>query len=242
MTAARHADWQAVNLFTGSEDLARLTSAQMEALLLYDDWPLKHEGPGDLDESEGLGGLLKHVEKEYERNDDKGGEESEDHADRRHALAPGGPRHEFPALVELDMLASELQDLESKGHLLWYKDWKDDVQQAEHVFLETPDDLPKWLDRMRTKQLSEDEKRLRIVELADSLVRDCIVAVAPQTWKIAADIEEDPNRDPSAEELLVLRLGFIFMAYRIDFWCHSRSSCSLSGKSLSQRCLKRTIV
>ena len=212
--------------------MARLTNAQMEALLLYDDWPLKHEGPGDLDEGEGLGGLLTHVTKEQESNYAKGGPNSEEQEDRRHALEHGGPRHAFPALVEIDALAAELQDLEHKGHLPMYKDWQDDIQQAEHVFLDTPDDLPMWLERMRIKQLSEDDKRLRVVELADSLVRNCIVAVAPQTWKDAGDIEQDPNRDASLEELLVLRLGFIFMAYRIDFWYHPRTSSSLSGRSL----------
>ena len=38
---------QAANLFTGSEDLGHLNVKQMEALLLYDDWPTQHQGPGD---------------------------------------------------------------------------------------------------------------------------------------------------------------------------------------------------
>ena len=37
----------AATLFTGAEDLGRLNVKQMEALLLYDDWPTKHMGPGD---------------------------------------------------------------------------------------------------------------------------------------------------------------------------------------------------
>ena len=37
----------AATLFTGSEDLQHLNVKQMEALLLYDDWPSKHVGPGD---------------------------------------------------------------------------------------------------------------------------------------------------------------------------------------------------
>ena len=88
----------ATNLFTGSEELSRLTEPQMVALLLYDDWPSKHEGPSDVGENEGLGGLMEHVKKDtkaVEAEDDEGGE-SEEHADRRHALTPGGPRNEFP--------------------------------------------------------------------------------------------------------------------------------------------------
>jgi hypothetical protein len=38
---------QAATLFTGSEDLGRLNVKQMEALLLYHDWPTRHVGPGD---------------------------------------------------------------------------------------------------------------------------------------------------------------------------------------------------
>jgi hypothetical protein len=69
----------------------------MTALLLYNDWPSKHEGPSDVGESEGLGGLMEHVKKDHkvvEAESEEG--ESEEHADRRHALMPGGPRDEFP--------------------------------------------------------------------------------------------------------------------------------------------------
>jgi hypothetical protein len=231
-----------VNLFTGSEDLARFTHAQMEALLLFDDWPQKHQGPGDLGENEGLGGLLAHVEKEQQGKNDTGGQESEDHADRRYALAPGGPRNEFPALVELDTLAVELQNLENDHRLPWYKDWKDDIGHAERVFLDNPERLPAWLERMRIKQLPEEDKRLRVIALADGLVKGGIVAVAPQTWKVAGEIEQNPDKDPSQEELLVLRLGFVFMAYRIDFWYHPRSSCSLQDGLAAPRCVKLRIV
>ena len=31
-------------------------------------------------------------------------------------------------------------------------------------------------------------------------------------------VSAGPDRDPSDEELLVFRLGFIFLAYRIDYW------------------------
>ena len=42
---AIHTCRSATNLFTGSEELSRLTEKQMVALLLYDDWPQRHEGP-----------------------------------------------------------------------------------------------------------------------------------------------------------------------------------------------------
>ena len=107
------------------------------------------------------------------------------------------------------------------------------------------------------------------VELAETLVKNAIIAVPPQTWNIdLADAQDPglrisqvivlqlfhslltltsidlyctnthkyshpsthtyththvsvsagPDRDPSDEELLVFRLGFIFLAYRIDYW------------------------
>lgn len=40
--------FKAANLFTGSEDLDRLSVPQMDALLQYNDWPAKHQGPGDI--------------------------------------------------------------------------------------------------------------------------------------------------------------------------------------------------
>ena len=48
----------AANLFTGSEELTQLTRKQLDALLLFAAWPEKHEGPSDVGESEGLGGLV----------------------------------------------------------------------------------------------------------------------------------------------------------------------------------------
>jgi hypothetical protein len=56
------------------------------------------------------------------------------------------------------------------------------------------------------------------VELAETLVKNAIIAVPPQTWNIDLADAQDADRDPSEEELLVFRLGFIFLAYRIDYW------------------------
>ena len=211
---------EATSLFTGSEELPRLSNAQMNALLLYDDWPQKHEGPGDLDEGEGLGGLFKHISKEHVRCEAAAKDEweTEEHAERRHALAPGGPRDEYPNLQRLDELAAELNRMEEAGGLWWYPEWKADKTEAELIFLETPDELPAWLDRMRVKKLSEHEKRIKVVELAEKLNKDAIIALAPQTWKIEFADAQDTSKEVNQEELLFFRLGFIFMAYRVDFW------------------------
>ena len=221
---------QATSLFTGSEELARLSNAQMNALLLYDDWPEKHEGPSDLDEMDGLGGLFDHVAKEHVKKQEvEQGEETEEHAERRHAVAPGGPRHDYPELLELDALVAELQDLDKNGELWWYPEWEADKNEAERVFVETPDELSAWLDRMRIKQLSESEKRIKVVELAERLVNDAIIAVPPQTWKVDLVDAQDTSKEATQEELLFFRLGFIFMAYRVDFWYWEAIEVCLDG-------------
>ena len=191
----------------------------MTALLLYDDWPQRHEGPGDVGESEGLGGLMNHVRKDHATiEEEDGGEENEDHADRRHALSPDGPRHEFPELVELDALVEDIKKRQSEGMLTGYEDWEHDRVQAEHIFLETPEELPSWLDRMRIKRLSKSEKHPRVVDLAERLVKEAIIAVPPQTWGVDLSFAQDPEHVPTKEEQLVFRLGFVFLAYRVDVW------------------------
>lgn len=57
----------------------------------------------------------------------------------------------------------------------------------------------------------------RVVEQSADLIKQRVIAVPPEIWKVnsAAD---DPELEPTEEELLVYRLGFIFIAYRVDFW------------------------
>ena len=74
----------AANLFTGVEELSQINTQQMNALLLFESWPEKHEGPGDIGDNEGLGGLMDVVKKD--NKDIKPSEdevESEDTAEER---------------------------------------------------------------------------------------------------------------------------------------------------------------
>ena len=121
-------------------------------------------------------------------------------------------------LVELDALAAEIQQLEKRGELTGYPEWRDDVEQAEKLFLETPEQVPGWLERIRIKRLSKQMKSLKVIELAEKLVKDAIIAVPPQTWNVDLQSAQDTDKEPTDEELLVFRLGFIFLAYRIDYW------------------------
>jgi len=121
-------------------------------------------------------------------------------------------------LVELDELVAEIQELDKAGELTGYPEWREDVKQAENLFLETPDEVPEWLERMRTKRLSKQMKSVKVIELAEKLVKDATIAVPPQTWNIDLQSSQDADKEPTDEELLVFRLGFIFLAYRIDYW------------------------
>ena len=222
----------AAHLFTGSEDLECLTVKQMEALLLFDDWPTKHQGPGDVGENEGLGGLVSVVRKDVETS--KSGEigESQELSDRRYALQD----RDDPRVAEIDALVAELNEHE-------YPTWREDVRMAEHIFLETPDKLPAWLERMRIKNLSNNVKLERVLQLAERLTIDAIIAIPPQHWNQAeqasnSDVKTKtpeegggaespplPRRELTEEEAaarkesaILRRLGFIFIAYRADYW------------------------
>jgi len=167
-------------------------------------------------------------------------EESEERADRRYALLD----RDDPRVAEIDALVAELNEQHAKTGIPAYPTWKEDAKEAERIFLETPDELPAWLKRMRIKNLSKREKRQRVLQLAAQLVTDDIIAIPPQQW--CSDVEEasavqvetkTPEEDRSAEappaprqeltedeaavhaeSAMLRRLGFIFIAYRVEYW------------------------
>ena len=168
-------------------------------------------------------------------------EESEERADRRYALLD----RDDPRVAEIDALVAELNEQQTKTGIPAYPTWKEDAEEAERIFLDTPDELPAWLERMRIKSLSKQEKRERVLQLAARLVREDIIAIPPQQWR--SDVEEasevlkvetkTPEEGFSAEappaprlelteeeaatnteSAILRRLGFIFIAYRVDYW------------------------
>ena len=168
-------------------------------------------------------------------------EESEERADRRYALLD----RDDPRVAEIDALVAELNEQHTKTGIPAYPTWKEDAEEAERIFLETPDELPAWLERMRIKSLSKQEKRERVLQLAARLVREDIIAIPPQQWR--SDVEEasavkvemkTPEEDRTsaeappaprqeltedeaavhAESAMLRRLGFIFIAYRVEYW------------------------
>ena len=66
--------------------------------------------------------------------------------------------------------------------------------------------------------MSAQEKYLAVQTLAAKLKADHIIASPPQVWKRGEYINKDPEKIPTNAENLVNRMGFVFMAYRIDMW------------------------
>ena len=130
----------------------------------------------DAGENEGLGGLVAVVEKDVtvKQTKTEEGDESQEHLDRRYALLD----RDDPRLAELDAMVAEVKEHAPDGTYP-YATWREDVQMAEHIFLETPDELPAWLDRMRIKNMSKERKLERVLELAEQLVKDAIIAIPP---------------------------------------------------------------
>lgn len=119
----------ATNLFMGSESLEKLSERQIEALLLYE-WPEKHAGLGDVDEFQGLGGLLEQMKKEMKKNSDQEADEQKrNNIDERRRHIEEGDRQD-PHLCALDELAEELIDMERNGLLqeaTFTPDWRTEV-------------------------------------------------------------------------------------------------------------------
>jgi len=119
----------ATNLFMGSESLEKLSERQIEALLLYE-WPEKYAGLGDVDEFQGLGGLLEQMKKEMKKDDDQESNEQRRHdiEERRRHIEDGDRRD--PRLVELDELAQKLIEMERDDLLkeaTFTPDWRSEV-------------------------------------------------------------------------------------------------------------------
>ena len=94
-------------------------------------------------------------------------------------------------------------------------EWHNDIEEAEEIFLEAPDDLESWLRRMNIMKLSDQVKMQLVIEKSEQLIRDGIIAVPPQVWSIT-NTDDGEEHEPSDEDKILYRLGFIFIAYRCN--------------------------
>jgi len=210
----------ATNLFMGSESLEKLSERQIEALLLYE-WPEKYAGLGDVDEFQGLGGLLEQMKKEMKKDDDQESNEQRRHdiEERRRHIEDGDRRD--PRLVELDELAQKLIEMERDDLLkeaTFTPDWRSELGEGEELYVDNPDQFDVFFKRMNIRKQTKAERVTQLKSLAEKLVKDRIIAVPPQVWEEKEYDDTDATRVPDEEEMILKRLGFIFLAYRVDYW------------------------
>ena len=192
------------NLFTGAED-AELNDKQLTALLTFDKWPSKSSGPGDIGESEGMGGLLAVANQGHGQAAD----DVEERAGRQQNIEEGGDRSD-PELVAIDAFKEEMEkreaancDLESPPNEATFRspeeDWRSDIKKAEQLYVQNPAKVDDdFLERKRVKYLSTEAKKEKLAELAHQLVLDRITAIPAQVL-----LDSDPCSEISC--WLILR-------------------------------------
>jgi len=168
-------------------------------------------GPADVGENEGLGGLLKVVQQDPQEV------KTVVHEIDREELANANAQRQRlisdrsdPRLQALDIFALECEERTAKGELIVYE-WRLAIQKAELIYLDDPDQMQSFMKRMRIESSSRTEKLKSLNALAHKLEREAIIAIPPLVWQSAMDREEHEDR-------LVCQLGFIFLAYRVEFW------------------------
>ena len=99
--------------------------------------------------------------------------------------------------------------------------WRQHIATAEELYVNNPASVQALMEKVKIKELSFEEKILKVNALAHELNQKEITAVPAQVWHGSADAaKEDENEDgePPEDRKLVNRFGFLFIAYRIDFW------------------------
>ena len=160
------ASYDASNLFMGSEEAEKLSERQIEALLMYE-WPQKHEGIGDVDEFQGVGGLLYQMKKEMNQTSEDKSEEHQHNVEERKRHIEQGDRND-PQLIELDNLAQELEELEHNGQLTeaaFDTDWRTDLGHGEELYVDNPDAFELFLKRLHIRKLNKNQRREKLKEL-----------------------------------------------------------------------------
>ena len=162
-------------------------------------------GPGDIGESEGMGGFLAVAEQGQGQAAD---DDVEDRAEREQNIEEGGDRSD-PGLVAIDAFKEEMEkreaancDLENPNAATLRspeKDWRKDFKEAEQLYVQDPAKVDDdFLERMRVKYLSTEAKQEKLTELAHKLVQERITAIPAQVL-----LDSDPCSEISC--WLILR-------------------------------------
>ena len=154
-------------------------------------------GPGDIGESEGMGGLLAVANQSHhgQAEDD----DVEERAERQDNIEEGGDRSD-PELVAIDAFKEKMEkhdaancDMENSCATIVRspeEDWRKHIEEAEQLYVQDPAKVDDFLDKMRIKYLSTEEKREKLAELAHKLVDDRITAIPAQVLLDSAPCSE----------------------------------------------------
>ena len=200
----------AANVFTGTDKSELLTDKQLDALLLYE-WPRQQVGVTDVDSSGGLGGFIEQLKKEQSiilvgnLQEEMAQHDRED----RRSKIDAGDRSD-PPLVALDELEQELSELHQSGALDHYHGWKVDLVEAETIYVNSPEAAAICMGRIRVKKLTYEQKQEQIMKLAKTLYTAGITAIPAQVW--------NESTESIDEQRIVRRLGFVLVAYRVEYW------------------------
>jgi len=198
-----------------------LSDHQMEVLLLHT-WPEKYQSNG-AGES-GLGAVIFKIQNDEAAKNSEGSDATDDsggtkdaEVEVRRADAVGDRTN--LTLQQIDSLALELQHQEADDSLNpRFRHWRADLANIEDAFIQDPEQTQRMIAGFKLKMLSSEEKIYKLTRLADRLRKDHVTAIPPLVWKKEEHVREDQEAEPTPAENLVNRLGFVFMAYRVDVW------------------------
>ena len=197
----------------------------MDALLLHK-WPNKHVQSIGAVES-GLGAVLDKYNFDRAKEDAPAADDDEvakkeeelrrSERDERKQNADGARTD--AALRRIDAIAVKFETAEDNGTLgPAFARWRSDLAGIEELYILNPNDAEERIANLRVMMMSLEEKTQDIEKLAAKLQQDHVTAIPPQVWKREEALGDDPEREPSHAETLINRLGFVFMAYRVDLW------------------------
>ena len=185
-----------------------VSETQMDTLLSFRGWPTKHEGWHE-------GQTIEYVQDDHYY---------ENRAERQTRISELGNR-DTAELMKIDALTKRLFKLEQAGQLPdCYTSpehgWRDDIAKAQSIYVDCPQHVDAFLEIIQIKLLSKEDKRTKLLQIAHGLVADNITVLPQLVWsRLTGEREtQDENVEPTKEQMLVRRFGFLFISYRVQFW------------------------
>ena len=198
-------------VFSGEETIEQLSEKQMEALL-YHKWPIVYK---DFEKDEII--AVREQLNEFKQS------ENCKRSYRLDELEAATGKIEFKYTIkEPDMLKVDLQELELNGVIVWPTGWNMDFDLAENKFIQHVKGFDGFLWRMSVKKMTKKQKINTLLKIACTLVQNDIIFIPQQTWQVSSPTSDSDDKCDGflvqAEDKLVRLMGFVVLAYRIQFW------------------------